>query len=501
VTLPAAISPRVRAERRALLLRLFESALRAADPMSVLPPRLPDPPAGRTVVIGAGKAAATMARAVELNWDGPLAGLVVTRHGHGVPCERLEVIEAAHPLPDETSHRAAVRIRELTHGLTEDDLVLCLMSGGGSSLLSLPAPGITLDDKRAVGSALLRSGATIAEINCVRKHLSLVKGGQLAAACLPARVLTFVISDVPGDDPAVIASGPTVADPTTFSDALAVLARHEVDVPPAVLARLKLGAAGGPGAPKETPKPGDGRIDGCEVVMLARSADALRAAAEAAHREGINALVLGDAVQGEARDVARAHAALAIVLARGGAAWELPCVLLSGGETTVTVRGPGRGGRNTEYLLALASALDGEMGVFALAADTDGIDGMEDAAGALVMPDTLARAVAEGLDPASLLAGNDSHSFFERLDDLVVTGPTRTNVNDFRAILVERRPCGVWPPGDAYESTGCAAVSPSPEGVCSGTYDPRDKKALTKEGRGPSRHSLCSQRTDPKEPL
>jgi glycerate 2-kinase len=394
------------------------------------------------VVIGAGKAAATMARAVELNWDGPLAGIVVTRHGHGVPCERIEVIEAAHPLPDDTSRRAAVRISALVHGLSENDLVLCLISGGGSSLLSLPASGITLDDKRATGSALLRSGATIAEINCVRKHLSAVKGGQLAAACSPARVVTFAISDVPGDDPAVIASGPTVADPTTFGDALDVLEHYEVEVPRAVLARLKLGAASGPGAPRETPKPGDCRLDGCDFVMLARSADALRSAAETARRAGMNTLVLGDAVQGEARDVASAHAALAAVLARGDAVWELPCVLLSGGETTVTVRGSGRGGRNTEYLLALASALQGHTGVSALAADTDGIDGSEDAAGALVMPDTLARALAAGLDPEAMLAGNASYSFFERLGDLVITGPTRTNVNDFRAILIDRRPCG-----------------------------------------------------------
>jgi glycerate 2-kinase len=429
------------ADRRAFLRRLLAAAVAAADPLAVLPPRLPSPPRGRTVVIGAGKAAAAMARAVELHWDGPLAGLVVTPYGHGVSCARIEVVEAAHPVPDESGARAAARLRALVGGLSADDLVLCLISGGGSSLLSLPAPGITLDDKRAVGAALLRSGAPIAAINCVRKHLSAVKGGRLAAACAPARLLTFAISDVPGDDPAVIASGPTVADPTTFGDALAVLTDHEVDAPAAVWAHLRRGAEGGPGAPAETPKPKNGRLDGGELVLLAASADALRAAAQVAAGQGVNALVLGDAVQGEARAVAGAHAGLATLLARAGSACQLPCVLLSGGETTVTMRGGGRGGRNTEYLLALACSLGGNPRVSALAADTDGIDGSEDAAGALLLPDTLARARRMRSDPRALLADNDSCTFFERLGDLVVTGPTRTNVNDFRAILVE--PAGV----------------------------------------------------------
>jgi len=441
---------------RELLLRLFESAVAAADPAELLPGRLPQMPAGRTVVIGAGKAAASMARGVEGEWDGPLEGLVVTRYGHGVPCERIEVVEAAHPVPDAAGRAAAGRILELAGGLSAGDLLICLVSGGGSSLLALPADGITLDDKRAVNSALVRSGARIDEMNCVRKHLSAVKGGWLAAVAHPARVVTFLISDVPGDDPSVIASGPTVPDPTTFADALAVLERHGIVVPPAVRDRLRAGAAG---SVPETPKPGDPAFAGDDVVMLATARDALEAAAGCAHAAGVEPVVLGDDLEGEARDLGGLHGALALGYARGGERAlialreavargaarnrgsiltppQRPFVLLSGGETTVAVTGSGRGGRDTEYALGLALALDGHPGVSAIAADTDGIDGSEDNAGALVSPGTLARARAAGVDPVAALAANDTYGFFAALDDLVVTGPTRTNVNDFRAILV-----------------------------------------------------------------
>ncbi len=415
-----------------LLRDLFDAAVARADPRLAVPRHLPARPEGRTVVIGAGKAAAAMARAVEDHWSGPLEGLVVTRYGHGVPCRKVEVVEAAHPVPDAAGRQAAERILALVRGLTADDLVLCLISGGGSALLALPAPGLTLAHKQEVNRLLLRSGADIAQMNCVRKHLSAIKGGRLAAAAAPARVVTLIISDVPGDDPASIASGPTVPDPTSFADARAILARYGIAAPAPVRAHLEAGA-------EETPKPGDARLTGAETVLIARPRDALEAAAARARDAGIEPLILGDAIEGEAREVARDMAGSARQAARHGRPAAPPSVQLSGGETTVTLRGKGRGGRNAEFLLALALALDGAPGIFALACDTDGIDGTEDNAGALIGPDTLTRAAAAGLDPEARLADNDGYGFFAALGDLVVTGPTLTNVNDFRAILVLTR--------------------------------------------------------------
>jgi hydroxypyruvate reductase len=410
---------------RALLERLFRAALKAADPCVCTPPHLPPPPRGRTVVAAYGKAAAAMARAVEEHWTGPLSGLAVTRYGHAVACERIEVVEAAHPLPDDAAVRAAERMLGLVSGLGPDDLVLALASGGGSSLLTLPAPGIGLEDKRAVGRALLASGAPIGEINTVRRHLSAIKGGRLALAAAPARVETLVISDVPGDDPAEVASGPTVADASTPAAALAILERRGIEAPPRVRAWLA--------SAEPPPKPGDPRLAHVAPPRIVASARlALEAAAAEARAAGVEPVMLGDALEGEARDLGRAHAALA----RGDGREGPPTVLLSGGETTVTVHGQGRGGRNTEYLLGLALALDGHPRAHALACDTDGIDGVEDNAGAVIAPDTLARAAARGLDPAAMLDANDAYSLFQALGDLVVTGPTRTNVNDFRAVLV-----------------------------------------------------------------
>ena len=425
---------------RRLLRELFDAAVRRALPQQVIAAHLPQPPdpaRGRTVVIGAGKAGGAMAAAVDALWPAgaPLSGLVVTRYGHVPPAYaarpgRIEVVEAAHPVPDEAGRRAAERIAALVRGLGPDDLVLCLVSGGGSALLSLPAPGLTLQDKQAVNQALLRSGAAIDEMNTVRKHLSAVKGGRLGAACAPARVLTLLISDVPGDAPEVIASGPTVPDRSTCADALAICRRHGIALPPAAEAGLASGAF-------ETPKPGDARFAGHEVRMIATPQDSLEAAAEAARRHGIEAHVLSDEIEGESREVGKVHAALARAVARRGQPFARPCVLLSGGETTVTVgsRG-GRGGRATEFLLGCAIALQGEPGVHVLAADTDGIDGVEDNAGALVGPDTLARAAALGLKATDFLDRHDAYSFFAALGDLVTTGPTFTNVNDFRAVLV-----------------------------------------------------------------
>jgi len=412
-----------------LLRALFDAAVEAASPARCLPTHLPQPPKGRTIVVGAGKAAAAMAKAVEDHWEGPLSGLVVTRYHHSLPCARIEVVEAAHPVPDAAGRDAAGRILRMVQGLTADDLVLCLISGGGSALLALPAPGLTLEDKQAVNKALLRSGANIAEINCVRKHLSAIKGGRLAAACAPAEVHTFMISDVPGDDPAVIASGPTVADPTTFTDAMAVLEKYGIMEPASVYEHLRASA-------DETPKPGDPRLARAKAVVIATAQDALEAAAADARRAGINPVILGDSIEGEAREVALVHAGIARQVARYRQPARPPCVLLSGGETTVTVRGNGRGGRNAEFLLALAVALDGHPGINAIACDTDGIDGTEDNAGCLLTPDSLARAAIQGLDAKAHLADNDGYGFFAALNDLVLTGPTRTNVNDFRAILV-----------------------------------------------------------------
>ncbi len=417
-------------DARQFLKGLFEAAVAAADPAACVPLHLPPPPPGRTVVIGAGKAAAAMARAVEQHWTGELSGLVVTRYGHGVPCRRIEVVEAAHPVPDEAGRDAAARILAAVQGLTSDDLVLVLVSGGGSALLALPFEGISLADKQQVNRALLKSGAGIGAMNCVRKHLSAIKGGRLAAAAYPARVLTLVISDVPGDDPAVVASGPTVADPTTCADALAILEKYRVAVPPAVEAVLRSGVS-------ETPKPGDLRLVHCETRVVATAQGSLAAAAAAARAAGVEPLILGDAIEGEAREVAKVMAGIAKSCAQHAAPARPSCVLLSGGETTVTVTGQGRGGRNAEFLLALALALDGAAGIHALAGDTDGIDGTEDNAGALLTADTLARARAAGIDAKARLADNDGYGFFAALGDLVVTGPTRTNVNDFRAIFIE----------------------------------------------------------------
>jgi hydroxypyruvate reductase len=373
-----------------------------------------------------------MARAVEDNWPGPLSGLVVTRYGYAVPCERIEIVEAAHPVPDAAGMRAATRILDLVGNLSEHDLVLCLISGGGSALLPLPAPGLTLDMKQNVSRALLKSGATISEMNCVRRHLSAIKGGRLGAACHPARVLTLMISDVPGDRPGDIASGPTVPDPTTSGDALAILRRYAIDPPREVLDLLESGRG-------ESVKPGDPRLARATAHTIATPQMALEAAAATARAAGMAAHILGDAIEGEARDVGKVFAGVARQVAARDQPVGAPCVLLSGGETTVTVRGSGRGGRNVEFLLSLAIALEGHSRIYALAGDTDGVDGQEEIAGAFMSPESLARARELGLSPNDMLADNDAHRFFGSLGDSVITGPTLTNVNDFRAILIEGR--------------------------------------------------------------
>ncbi len=417
-----------------LLRALFDAALAAADPERALAGRIPEPVPGRTVLVGAGKAAAAMARAFEVRWPGPLEGIILTRYGHAVPCDRIEIVEASHPVPDAAGERAAARMLGLAHGLGPDDQLVFLASGGGSALLALPAAGLTLADKQAVTRALLRSGATIAEINSVRKHLSAIKGGRLAAAAAPAQILTLAISDVPGDDPAVIASGPTVADPTTFPDARAVLVKYGISGPAAVMAHLAAAA-------EETPKPGDPIFARARFELVASPQGSLKAAAAAALRRKITPIVLSDRIEGEARDVALVHAAIARQLRAGefrvgDRVVYPPAVLLSGGETTVSIKGTGRGGRNLEFLLGLAVALAGAAGISALACDTDGIDGTEENAGATLYPDSIARAAARGIQATAALADNDGHGFFAALGDLVVTGPTLTNVNDFRAILV-----------------------------------------------------------------
>jgi hydroxypyruvate reductase len=416
-------------EPRKLLRAMFDATIDAAQPARCLPPHLPSPPRGRTIVIGAGKASAAMAKAFEDAWPGSVSGLVVTRYGYAVPCQRIGIVEAAHPVPDAAGLGAAKRIVDLISGLAPDDLVVALISGGGSALLALPAPGLTLEDKQRVNRALLASGATISEMNCVRRHLSAIKGGRLAAACHPARVVTLLMSDVPGDNPADIASGPTVADPTTCADALDIVRRYGIDLPSAVRRVLESGAG-------ETVKPGDPRLAQAEVRMIVTPQVALEAAARVARDAGVAPAILGDAIQGEAREVGKVMAGIALHAAVHGEPFVPPCVLISGGETTVTVRGDGRGGRNVEFLLALALALDGRRSIFALAGDTDGVDGQEEIAGAIVAPDTLARAWQAGLKPADSLARNDGHGFFGALGDAVVTGPTLTNVNDFRAILI-----------------------------------------------------------------
>ena len=420
-------------DRRPLLRSLFDAAVAAAQPALCLPPHLPPRPKGRTVVIGAGKASAAMARALEDHWDGPLEGLVVTRYGYEVPCQRIEIVQAAHPVPDAAGLQATQRIRELVTGLTPDDLVIALISGGGSSLLVAPGEGLTLDDKRAVNTALLQSGASISEMNCVRRHLSSIKGGRLAAVCHPAQVLTLLISDVPGDNPIDIASGPTVADPTTCADALAIVTRYRIDLPPAVRALLDSGAG-------ESLKPGDARLARIETRMITAPQIALEAAAQVARAAGLTPYILGDSLEGEARDMGKALAGIARQVAVHGQPFQAPCVLLSGGESTVTLRGKGRGGRNVEFLLALGVALDGLGGVHALAGDTDGVDGAEEIAGACLTPDTLARAWAQGINPRASLDANDGHGFFQALGDSVITGPTLPNVNDFRAIVIDAPP-------------------------------------------------------------
>jgi hydroxypyruvate reductase len=424
------------------LRQLFDAAVARAQPLLNMPDGLPEVPRGRTLVLGAGKAAGAMAHALEALWpaDAPLSGMVVTRYHHtpprptGLP-QRIEVLEAAHPVPDDVGLKASERMMAVCQGLTADDLVICLVSGGGSALLTLPAEGLTLADKQQINRALLESGANILEMNTVRKHLSRIKGGRLAAACHPAQVVTLTISDVPGDDPAVIASGPTVPDASTCAQAIAILERYRIALPEQVWAALRAGVL-------ETPKPADPVFQGHSVHMLATPQQSLQAAAEVARLAGLNAYVLSDEIEGESREVGKVHAALARAAARGEGPFQKPCVILSGGETTVTVRPQapdtprGKGGRAGEFCLGLAVALQVQAGVWGLAADTDGIDGVEDNAGAVVTPDTLVRADALGLKPSAYLDRNDSYRFFEPLGNLVVTGPTHTNVNDFRAILV-----------------------------------------------------------------
>jgi hydroxypyruvate reductase len=416
--------------RKDFLRRLFEAAIASAQPALCVPPHLPPAPSGRMLVLGAGKASAAMAKAAEDHWPGALTGLVVTRYGYAVPCRRIEIVEAAHPVPDQAGLDAARRMLALAQGLTKDDLVLCLISGGASALLPLPLDGLTLDDKQAINRALLASGAAIGEMNCVRRHLSAIKGGRLAASCHPAKVVTLLISDVPGDDPVAIGSGPTVGDPTSCADALAILRRYGIVAPKAVLDVLESGRG-------ETVKPDDPRLHRAETRIVAAPQKALEFAAEIAEAAGFPAYILGDAIEGEARDVGRVMAGIARQVARRGQPFRRPCVLLSGGETTVTVRGSGSGGRNVEFLLALGVALGGAAGIHALAGDTDGVDGMAEVAGAYLAPDSLARAWGRGIRPSDSLDGNDGHNFFAALGDQIVTGPTLTNVNDFRAILIE----------------------------------------------------------------
>ncbi len=424
------------------LLDLYQRAVQRAQPLHSMAQYLPLPPKGRTVVLGAGKAGGSMAQALEALWpqDAPLSGLVVTRYGHIPPrpaglAQRLEVVEAAHPVPDAAGLAAAERILALTQGLTADDLVICLISGGGSALLTLPANGMDLQDKQRINQALLESGAAIGEMNCVRKHLSRIKGGRLAAACYPAKLVTLTISDVPGDDPSVIASGPTVPDASTCAEALAILNRYQIALPERLRAALEDGSL-------ETPEPGDPRFAGHEVHLIATPQQSLDAAAQAAVAAGITAHVLSDEIEGESREIGKMHAALARAVARHGSPFAKPCVILSGGETTVSIRprqpgaAKGRGGRAGEFCMGLAQALQGQGGIWALAADTDGIDGVEDNAGARVAPDSLQRAAALQLRLSDHLDRNDAYGFFEALGDLVVTGPTHTNVNDFRAILI-----------------------------------------------------------------
>ena len=413
-----------------LLRCLFAATVSAANPAQCLPAFLPPPPRGRTLVLAAGKAAAAMAASVEQHWQGSLSGLAITRYGHGLPCNRIEVIEAGHPAPDAVGEAAAHRALRMASELTANDLLLCLLSGGGSALMALPASGLSLANKQSVTQALLHSGASITEINCVRKHLSAIKGGRLALAAGVAQVVSLIISDVPGDDLSVIASGPTVADASTRLDALAILHRYDIAPPVAVRAWLESERS-------ETPRPGAAALAKVQNRLIATPQMALESACEAARSAGVSVQLLGDALEGDARQCGLEHAQLALQCRTQGASAQTPFVLLSGGETTVKVVGNGRGGRNAEFLLSLTLGLKGTPGIWAIACDTDGIDGTEDNAGAIVRPDTLARGRALGLDAAAMLANNDAYSYFAALGDLVVTGPTRTNVNDFRAIYIQ----------------------------------------------------------------
>jgi hydroxypyruvate reductase len=414
---------------RALLRRMFDAAIASAQPSLSLARYLPAPPRGRLVVVGAGKASAAMARALEEAWPGPLTGLVVTRTGYKQPCERIEIVEAAHPVPDAAGLNAAKRMLELVSRLTADDLVIALVSGGGSALLPLPIDGLNLADKQAINRALLASGASISEINTVRRHLSAIKGGRLGAACFPAKVVTLLISDIPGDSIVDIASGPTVADPTTSADALAILSRYRIAANPRVLEVLTSGRG-------ESVKPGDPRLAYTETHLIATPQMALEAAAILAREKGFAAYILSDAIEGEARDVGKVFAGIALQVAGKSEPFAPPCVLLSGGETTVTVKGSGSGGRNVEFLLSLGLALRGSPRVYAIAGDTDGVDGSLDIAGAILTPSSLERARAKGISPANSLDANDGHGFFQALGDSVITGPTLTNVNDFRAVVI-----------------------------------------------------------------
>lgn len=420
-------------EAASLMREMFEVAIASAQPQLCVPPHLPLPSEvkGRLIVIGAGKASAAMARAVEDHWTGPLSGLVVTRYGYKAPCDRIEIVEAAHPVPDQAGLDAAHRILQLVQGLGSDDVVLCLISGGGSSLLPLPMQGVSLHEKQQINRALLASGATIREMNTVRRHLSAIKGGRLGAACHPARVINLLLSDVPGDHPVDIASGPTVADPSTCQDALEIVQRYGIALPSHVLGLLTSGAG-------ESVKPGDPRLARLETRMIAAPQQSLEAAAELARRHGYTPFILGDAIEGEARDVGKVLAAIALQAAEKGQPFAGPCALLSGGETTVTLRGKGRGGRNVECLLSFAIATQGYPGIHALMGDTDGVDGIEEIAGAIMGPHTLSKAFAKGLSPRSSLDANDGHGFFQTLEDSVITGPTLTNVNDFRVILINK---------------------------------------------------------------
>jgi glycerate 2-kinase len=409
-----------------IMKAMFDVAVKAALPATAVPPFMPQPPMGRTLVVGAGKASAAMARAFELNYEAPLEGLIVTRYGHGVACDKIEIVEAAHPVPDDAGTIAAARMLNMVQGLGADDLVVALISGGGSALLCLPVDGVSVEDKRAVNRALLKSGAPIGEMNCVRKHLSKIKGGRLAAVAFPAQVITLVISDVPGDDMDAVASGPTVADPTTFADARAIIANYNIDVPAAVTRHLSE-------SKDETPK----HLTNSVVHCIASPQKSLEAAAGVAANAGYTPLILGDALEGEAREIGILMAGIAQQAKRFGQPIKPPCAIISGGETTVTVRGNGAGGRNVEFLLSLAIKLNGAEKIHALAGDTDGIDGARDVAGAVITPTTLQRARARGIDPWTALANNDAHSFFESVGDQVITGPTLTNVNDFRVILID----------------------------------------------------------------